>query len=153
MLSAKLIAWCILAVLTAQCSVSDIRDRRISNMLVVTTFGAGVIWSASNGVDVLVTAGLHAGIALVAGMFLFRQGIIGGGDAKFYAAVAMWFPFAASLRLLVAVALSGLVLLAVFQFVRRHHRAGPAQARSVDFDRLPYGVAIGAGGLAAFLLP
>ena len=153
MVSPQLIAWCVLAVLTAWCCVSDIRDRRISNMLVVATFGAGLVWSAINGAEVLIMAGLHAVIALVAGMLLFRHGVVGGGDAKFYAAVAMWFPLAASVRLLLAVAFSGLVMLVVFQLLRRFHRAGPELARSAEFDRLPYGVAIGAGGLSVFLLP
>ena len=91
----------------------------------------------------------HAGLALLVGMALFAGGVIGGGDAKFYAALAVWFPLVEGFRLLLLVALAGLVLtVALWLFVwrtvpaGRSHPAAGGQPRTV-----PYGVAIAAGAV------
>ena len=49
-------------------------------------------------------------------------------------------------------ALAGLVLLFVFVGWRRLADRSPGGAREADFAKLPYGAAIGVGGLAAFVL-
>jgi prepilin peptidase CpaA len=112
----------------------------------VIAFNAGFGWAE---------AGIHAGVgfaALVAGAALFGAGIIGGGDAKLFAAVSLyigasWF---ASYLFVVALA-GGAVALAVLAIrwsvmfgigVRfgwlQHLLAGKG---------IPYGVAIATGGL------
>ena len=95
---------------------------------------------------------LHMLIALIGGMILFRFGIFGGGDAKFYAAVAAWFALGKAVLLLVDVALCGLVLL-IFWFVYRRVMGYPIrQSGGTVFDGLPYGLAIGVGAITAYLL-
>ncbi len=85
-------------------------------------------------------------VSLVAGMVLFKFGLWGGGDAKIYSALAAWFPLSQALDLLLATALAGFVLVAISWVVAmlRHKRE--------LLGSLPYGVAIGAGGVATMAL-
>lgn len=103
--------------------------------------------------------GLHVGagvLMLVVGMALFAFGWIGGGDAKFVAAIALWIGWADLLiYLLVASVLGGALTLFILFFrslplpafmarrewiLRLHDRKGG----------IPYGVALGLGGLFIF---
>ena len=77
---------------------------------------------------------------------MFLAGIFGGGDGKFYAAVASFFPLAGMLPLFVAITLVGLVL-AIFWFLIKRIWRGKFDKKG-DFGKLPYGVAIGGGALA-----
>jgi prepilin peptidase CpaA len=76
---------------------------------------------------------------------------IGAGDAKFYAAIAAWLPIQLGLWLVVSVALAGL-LLVVGVWMKRRGRITRTSAEQSDFDKLPYGIAIGLGGLLAVAL-
>ncbi len=128
----------------------DIRERRIPNWLCGVNLLAGlgfVLFAADWRVAAL--AAVHALVALAIGFALSVAGAIGAGDAKFYASMAAWFPIQAFLWLLVSVALAGLALLIVF-FILRRIAGKPVRAASDDpFAKLPYGIAIGLGGLAA----
>ena len=129
----------------------DWRDRRLPNWLCGITFLAGVaVTVITAGVAALPAHGWHAGLALLAGMALFAPGLIGGGDAKFYAAVAVWFPLGDGFRLLFAAALAGLVLtLALWGLVWRRQRvAGGLTIAPPQPCTVPFGVAIAAGALA-----
>ena len=143
-----------LAVLTGLAGTGawlDWRDRRLPNWLCAVTLLAGLTVTAlTAGAVVLPGHVLHAGLALLAGMALFAPGLIGGGDAKFYAAVAVWFPLGDGFRLLFAAALAGLVLiLALWGLVWRRQRiAGGLTPASPQPRTVPFGVAIAAGALA-----
>ncbi len=90
---------------------------------------------------------LHFAVALVVGMGLFAMKWFGGGDAKLYAALALWFPISAAPQLLVAVAFAGFFeLLFYIVGVRLALISGRAVAQMKD-RRIPYGVAIAAGGI------
>jgi len=84
-------------------------------------------------------------IALGLGMFgvfaaLFALGMMGGGDVKLLAAIALWFPWQALLALLVVMALlGGVVTLITVIHHRRIKREGQPE--------VPYGVAIALAGL------
>ncbi|MCW6533878.1 A24 family peptidase [Sphingomonas lycopersici] len=133
-------------------SWGDLFRRTIPNWLCAATAIAGLaLGFATGGAGMLGWHAAHAAIALVAGMLLFRIGLFGGGDAKFYAAVAAWFPLAAAPRLLISVALSGLALLVVWFVYRR--ATGKPISRNGDNpgDKLPYGIAIAIGALVARL--
>jgi prepilin peptidase CpaA len=70
----------------------------------------------------------------------FYAGMMGGGDVKLAAAIALWFPPVTTLRFLVVMSLAGGVLtlgLLVSHKLRRN--AGR--------PKIPYGVAIACGGL------
>lgn len=126
---------------------SDLRRRRLSNPLCLGVAAAGLLQAAVfGGIAGLSSAAMHGAAALVAGALLFALGGFGGGDAKYYAAVACWFGLTGAAGLLLAVSLAGGVLALVWLGLRRLRP--PADANRA---MLPFGVAIAAGALAAKL--
>lgn len=108
----------------------------------------------------LPTIGLNVGVGvafLAGGMAMFALRWIGGGDAKLFAAAALWLGWPAGLDFLVVTGVAGgglAVLLVALRspVLRPYVLAGPGW-----FTRLarpgepaPYGLAIAAGALAAF---
>lgn len=87
---------------------------------------------------------LHFTIALLVGMVLFTIGVWGGGDAKFFAVCALWIPAFHTVAYLTGLGIAGLFLLLAWVIW--------AKARGKEISRkspLPYGVAIGLGGIFA----
>jgi prepilin peptidase CpaA len=153
------------AVLVLACAAAcwlDARHRVLPNWLSLATLVSGLGFalagahynaqafvSGYGGLAALGSHAAHAALALVAGAALFAIGIIGGGDAKFYAAVAAWFRLAEGLRLLVYVSLAGFGLILAWFLIRRL-RGIPVQRRAQDdAGKFPYGVAIAAGAVLA----
>ncbi len=129
-------------------AIWDIGWRRLPNLLCLALAVAGLVAVAvTGGVSALPSSLAHAAIALVIGMILFRFGVIGGGDAKFYAAAACSLPLAYALPLLGWTSVSGLALLLVMMATRLAMRK-PATPKGWS---VPYGVAI-FGGLATTIL-
>lgn len=129
----------------------DVSSRRLPNWLSAFTLVSGLCWTfAEKGSGALAWAGAHALIALLIGMALFRLGWIGGGDAKFYAACATWFPLPLAFTMLFLVSASGLILVIGWFGYRRtaHFRHDAVATR---FAEVPYGLAIGLGAVSARL--
>lgn len=130
-------------------AVSDVRSRRLPNLLSLVaavigltlgyqTLPEGVAWWSPL---------LHGLVALIGGMILFGLRWIGGGDAKYYAALACWLPLGQAVLLIGTVTGLGLALLLTWFIVRRiSGKVGMGK----DAASLPYGVAIGAGALATY---
>lgn len=132
----------LLAVTGLAAAAYDIRFRRIPNWLNLFIFLAGCIAIFVDPYSQEAWEHLgHFVIALVAAMALFRLGLWGGGDAKFYAAVAVWFPLSKALMLALSVALVGALLVIVIAATSTGKR------RKDLFEALPYGVAIAIGAL------
>lgn len=93
---------------------------------------------------------VHFGVTLIIGMLLFSRGWIGGGDAKLYSATALWFAPNGAVALLFFTTIAGALLAALFIAARL---AGLRKNVPKQDRRIPYGVAIAAGGIitAAFL--
>lgn len=129
-------------------AVYDWKTRRIPNWLCVTTAIVGLAMARVQGTWFdLGSHTLHLVVALLAGMLLFRLRVIGGGDAKFYAAIAAWFGLAEGAALLVDTSLAGLILFLCWVAVRRM-MGTPFRIRDPGtFDQFPYGIAISAGAL------
>ena len=83
-------------------------------------------------------------------MALFAMKWFGGGDAKLYAAVALWFPLQKGPFLLFYVGMAGLVLAIMFMLTRRFTKGADGKKRTER--RIPYGVAIAVGAIACWLL-
>ena len=138
--------------------VSDVRSLKIPNWASIAIAATFLPAALLGGIG-LATIVLHYGIGaalLAAGMFLFIQGIVGGGDVKLLAAIAVWIGWDDLGLYLFLVALIGGALALVVMVTRRISwkpslldsvpwlGRGPATTQVV-----PYGVAI---GLAAILL-
>ena len=134
----------ILAILLVVAAVIDTRTFTISNGLnAAIALLAPVYWFAA-GLDPW--PGMAIQVAVAAGVFAlfaiaFFVGMMGGGDVKLAAALALWFPPAATLKFLVLMSIAGGVLTVVVLVV---HRLRRREGR----PEIPYGVAIAFGGLA-----
>lgn len=131
----------------------DIVQRRLPNWLVLLTMIAGLgLGVIGPGPAELPSRLGHVGIALLAGMALYRIGMVGAGDAKFYAAAAAWFRLGQAFDLLLATSLIGFAM-AVGWIVRRRLAPLPqVPIHHPDRHKLPFGVAIAGGAFAALLL-
>ncbi len=128
-------------------AISDLRAYRIPNALpaiLMLLFGVAQIMDSSAAVPWSNLA--HFGISLIVGMFLFSRGWIGGGDAKLYAATALWFAWNGAVTLLVFTTISGAVLAAAFIAARL---LGLRKNIPKKDRRIPYGVAIAIGGVVS----
>ncbi|MBI1366934.1 MAG: pilus assembly protein CpaA [Alphaproteobacteria bacterium] len=126
----------------------------ISATLLVACFVAAFVLGAP-GRLVLQCAAL-AGAGLVVGFALFAFNVVGGGDAKLFAAIAPWIGLSGLVPFLINMAFSGAVL-AIALIVFRKTPPLPIYAQTPWVMRLherpkdiPYGVAIAAGGLLTF---
>src|SRR3546814_12519463 len=113
-------------------AISDIKWRRLPNWLSLLLLALGLAHGfASGGIEGVGWHTLHMVIALAAGMGLFAIGAWGGGDAKFYAGIAAFFPLDRGIELLVWVALLGGVRVNAWLVGRRvlprlmAHQPGP----------------------------
>lgn len=135
-------------------SYLDVFRRILPNWLSGVAFLAGLAGSlVEGGLAMAGSALLHALIVLVLGMGFFAVKVIGGGDAKFYAGLAAWFPLGQALFLFVSVALAGLLLIPVWLVARQLRKpAGGLAERNDAFSKLPYGVAISVGACTSYAM-
>jgi prepilin peptidase CpaA len=134
-------------------AILDARYRLLPNWLCSVLAIAAVGGLALvEGTRAIPWALLHASIALIVGMVLFRFRIIGGGDAKFYAAAACAVPFGEALYFLGWTSAAGVVLLLVMIVGRRlmPSTRGTPILRGWE---VPYGVAIFAGFVLTLAVP
>ncbi|MGD9536194.1 MAG: prepilin peptidase [Alphaproteobacteria bacterium] len=100
-----------------------------------------------------------AGIAFAVGLGLFSLRLVGGGDVKLIAACALWAGFGLVLPFLVITSLAGGALALGLMLARTlvaKRRGVPASAAEggvipVMRQRVPYGLAIAAGGIFILL--
>ena len=123
----------------------------LSVLLVVV--GLAGLAAGGQGWSGLAGHGLGALAAFAFGVLMFALGQWGGGDVKFMAATSLWLGWPDLLGYLMVVAvLGGVQALVVLAFRRCRlpaawaRRAWLARLHQVD-EGLPYGVALGCGGL------
>ena len=133
-----------LAALLVVAAVIDVRTFTISNRLNLTVallaplYWLSIALTPWPGVAIQLAAGATV-FMILAGAFY--AGMMGGGDVKLAAALALWFSPASTIKFLVLMSLAGGVLTLL---VLVWHRAKRREGR----PEIPYGVAIAFGGLA-----
>ena len=133
-----------LAAILVFAAVVDVRTFTISNRLNLTVALLAPVYWAS--VELSPWPGIAVQLAAAATVFVllagaFYAGMMGGGDVKLAAALALWFTPAGTVKFLVLMSLAGGVLtLGLVAWHRAKRREGRPQ--------VPYGVAIAVGGLA-----
>jgi prepilin peptidase CpaA len=138
-----------LAAILVVAAVIDVRTFTISNRLNATVaLMAPLYWLSiplSPWPDVAIHLAAAVGVfVLLAGAFY--AGMMGGGDVKLAAALALWFSPQSTIRFLVIMSLAGGVLtMALLVWHRAKRREGRPE--------IPYGVAIAFGGLAILAQP
>ncbi len=147
-----IVATSILAICALVGAGLDVVTRRLPNWLCLATAASGLAFVAFGaGPASLLSPLAHAAIALMVGMMLFRLGWIGGGDAKFYAACACWFPLGSGLYLLGLVSAAG-VAVVVLWFGYRQLTGARKREGEGRFGMVPYGVPVAIGAFALKLL-
>ena len=133
-----------LAALLVVAAVIDVRTFTISNRLNLTVallaplYWLSIALSPWPGIAIQLAAATAVFLVLAGA---FYAGMMGGGDVKLAAALALWFPPVSTVKLLVLMSLAGGVLtLAVVAWHRAKQREGRPE--------IPYGVAIAFGGIA-----
>ena len=133
-----------LAAILVIAAVIDVRTFTISNRLNLTVALLAPLYWLSAAVPLWPDVGMQ--LAAGAGVFVlfagaFYLGMMGGGDVKLAAALALWFSPQSTIKFLVLTSLAGGVLtLGVLAWHRIQRREGRPE--------VPYGVAIAFGGLA-----
>ncbi|MBL8656077.1 MAG: prepilin peptidase [Altererythrobacter sp.] len=113
---------------------TDLARREIDNWLnLAIALAAPVFWWAG-GLELWPDIAFHVAVALVtfavaAGLFAIGQ--MGGGDVKLIAALALWFPPALFLNLLMVMAVVGYVLTMGLGALRVRRAAGTMRSRDM----------------------
>lgn len=133
----------LLAALLVRAAVTDIRARVISNRLNAAIAILAPVYWFSLGLapwpDMAIQCALGLAVLMMFAV-LFALGMMGGGDVKMLAALALWLPVGALVTLIILTALLGGV---VTLFTVFHHK----HTRQVGSVEIPYGVAIALAGL------
>jgi prepilin peptidase CpaA len=133
----------ILAILLVVAAVIDVRTFTISNRLnLAVALMAPLYWWAANlplwpdiGQQIIAAVLVFALLAVA-----FYAGMMGGGDVKLAAALALWFSVKSTVTFLIFMSITGgLLTLVVVALHRIRKKDGKPQ--------IPYGVAIALGGL------
>jgi prepilin peptidase CpaA len=132
-----------LALLLVAAAAIDVRTYRISNRLNAAIAVMAPLYWLSIALPLWPNAAVQLGMSvgvftLLAGAFY--AGMMGGGDVKLAAALALWFPPASTVLLLVLMSIAGGVLTLAL-LVAHRLRGRPGR------PKIPYGVAIAFGGL------
>ncbi|WP_166645246.1 A24 family peptidase [Dongia mobilis] len=134
-----------LALLLLLGAAKDVFSFRLPNWLTLTTAAVALVLVALSAPSHLLP---HAGFGLavfLAGLAAFHFNLLGGGDIKWIAALALWIgPHLDFVRFLLIMGLAGGVLAGIIFVIGRLR---PDYGRAEGRMHLPYGVAIAAAGL------
>ena len=134
----------VLAAILVVAAAIDVRTFTISNRLNLTVALLAPLYWASIALSPWPEIAAHVAAGAIVFVLLagaFYAGMMGGGDVKLAAALALWFPPLATVKFLVIMSIAGGVLtLVILVFHRLKKREGRPE--------IPYGVAISFGGLA-----
>ena len=137
----------LLAILLIYAAIVDVRTFTISNRLnLAIALLAPVSWLSVGmplwpdaAIIVAVAAGVFALLAVA-----FYAGMMGGGDVKLAAALALWFSPVTTVNFLIWMSIGGGVLTAVVLALHR-------MKKKPGKPEVPYGVAIAFGGLVILI--
>jgi prepilin peptidase CpaA len=139
----------LLVLILVSAGIEDARIREISNWKNAAIALLALPWWFAMGLSPWPDMAIQLGVALaVFALFAaaFQFGMMGGGDVKMIAALALWFPFDQMVTLLVIMSLAGgaitLVML-VEKWVRRRS----------EQPEIPYGIAIAIAALLTIREP
>lgn len=139
----------LLVLILVSAGIEDARIREISNWKNAAIALLALPWWFAMGLSPWPDMAVQLGVALaVFALFAaaFQFGMMGGGDVKMIAALALWFPFDKLVSLIVIMSLAGgaitLVML-VEKWVRRRS----------EQPEVPYGIAIAIAALLTLREP
>ena len=139
-------------------AANDLYEFKIPNWISLTLICAYPVagLAVSAAPQIMIEGVIIGAAALTVGFALFALRVVGGGDAKLFAATAPWLGAMAIGPFLLYTAIAGLVLTIAMLAFRKLpilpvYAHAPWLLRLHDRKKeLPYGVAIAAGGLVSF---
>ena len=141
----------LLAILLVVAAVIDVRTFTISNGLNLTIALLAPFYWWSIGLPLWPDAAIQVGVAAAVFTILaatFYLGMMGGGDVKLAAAIALWFKPIVTLKFLVVMSLAGGVLTLVVLLLHKKRGKPPTDGDApAAKPEVPYGVAIAIGAL------
>lgn len=135
-------------------ALSDIRDFIIPNRVVGAILLLYPVHASTSLVTVNWPADLVVGaVVFFVGAVLFRMKFVGGGDVKLLAVVTIWAGSGLALPMILVTVLAGgfLAVIAVGNSFWVHRGTDLLTMSSLRKERLPYGAAVGFGGLFAIV--
>ena len=142
-----------LAIILVVASVIDVRTFTISNELNATVALMAPLYWWSVALPFWPDAAIQIGVALAVFAVLavaFYVGMMGGGDVKLAAALALWFSPASTVKFLVIMSLAGgllTVIVLILHRLKAHREAAVGTEKEIAKPEVPYGVAIAIGAL------
>lgn len=139
----------LLVILLTWAAITDVKKYTISNWISIALILFYIPFYLSLPVkpDLFESIGLTL-IVLIIGFFIFAIKVIGAGDIKLFTAVTLWAGAANFIELLIIVSVVGgvlaITLLSIVLF--RKYILKDSGMGSIGKVKLPYGVAIAAGG-------
>ena len=141
-----------LAIILIVAAVIDVRTFTISNRLNLTVAALAPLYWWSIALPLWPDAAIQVGVAaavFVALAVTFYIGVMGGGDVKLAAALALWFSPGSTAKFLVFMSIAGGLLTLVVLIA---HKKWPnwqidEEGKPRAKPEVPYGVAIAAGAL------
>ena len=140
-----------LAILLIVAAIIDVRTFTISNGLNLTVALLAPLYWWSIGLPLWPDAAIQ--VAVACGVFAvlaatFYMGMMGGGDVKLAAALALWFRPFTTLKILVIMSLAGGLLTLIVLALHKKRAKSPIPGDSPAVKpEVPYGVAIAIGAL------
>ena len=141
----------LLAILLIVAAVVDVKTFTISNGLNATVALLAPLYWWSIGLPLWPEAAIQ--VAVAAGVFAllaatFSLGMMGGGDVKLAAALALWFSPINTLKFLIIMSLAGGVLTLIVLLLHKKRGKAPIDGDApAARPEVPYGVAIAFGAL------
>jgi prepilin peptidase CpaA len=132
----------VLALILVSAGIEDARIREIADAKNIAIALLAPLWWWASGMALWPDVAIQLGVAAVVfGLFAaaFAVGLMGGGDVKMIAALALWFPFPLFSQFLVAMSLAGGAVTLAMMADRWWRRR--------ETIEVPYGVAIAVAGL------
>ena len=137
-----------LLLLLLSAGIEDARTREIADRKNIAIALLAPLWWWASGLPLWPDMALRLAVAV--GVFLlfaqaFRIGMMGGGDVKMIAAIALWLPLPSLFRMLLIMSIAGgAITLAMLVDHRLRRRGATGEARAIE---VPYGVAIAVAAL------
>lgn len=139
--------------LTATAALTDLRRFEIPNWIAALLLCGGLVFVALGGLSVWVHLGIGVGV-LTLGFTAYALGLLGAGDAKLLAALAVWTGPQGTIALVLTTLVFGAVLAAAWVMSRPLRAVMISIGMAIDPEPpavVPYAVAIAAAAVPALL--
>ena len=141
----------LLAILLVVAAVIDVKTFTISNGLNASVALLAPLYWWSIGLPLWPDAAIQVAVAAAVFVVLaatFYMGMMGGGDVKLAAAIALWFKPFTTLKFLVIMSIAGGLLTLVVLLLHKKRGKAPIESDApLSKPEVPYGVAIAIGAL------